>query len=57
MEALLLTLDVFCMVLLLLGVARVARLGDPAKLGVFSYLETKVPAKNQRDARIGKEHA
>lgn len=37
MEALLLTLDLVCMGMLLLGVWRVMRSGDVEQLGIFRY--------------------
>lgn len=40
MEALLLTLDVICMILLLRNVVRVSRSGDAKDLGIFRYVDS-----------------
>jgi hypothetical protein len=51
MEAILLTLDVACMILLLRNVLRVIKSGNPADLGIFSYKDSSIGLKSAQDTK------
>lgn len=57
MEAFLLTLDVISLVLLCLGVLRVAKGKDQADLGLFAYSELRVRKVRKTFAEESAPHA